>query len=92
MKTIKYDNMDIKLPFKLSSTECDELTIEEVKVQYVPTHKNHLNITLPRFANGVYLATLNAKDKGNKTKVNKGVNWLKEYFPYTALILNEYLQ
>tara|TARA_R100000654_G_scaffold36144_2_gene61678 strand:- start:3141 stop:3419 length:279 start_codon:yes stop_codon:yes gene_type:complete len=91
MKIIKYDNMKIKLPFKLSSTECGDLTNEQIKVQYVPTHKLHLNLTLPRFANGVYLATLNAKDKGNKTKAKKGADWLKEYFPYTALMLNEYL-
>ena len=36
MKIIKYDNMKIKLPFKLSSTECGELTNEQIKVQYVP--------------------------------------------------------
>ena len=87
MKTIKYDNMNIQLPFTLKTTECDEITTEEVKVQNVPSNKTHLNLTLPRFANGVYLAILNAKVNGNNKKADKGINWFKEYFPYSATML-----
>jgi hypothetical protein len=88
MKTIKYENMNIQLPFTLKSTECDEITTEQVTVQkYVPANRTHLNLTLPRFANGVYLAILNAKVNGNNTKANKGISWFKEYFPYSATML-----
>jgi len=86
MKTVKYNYENIKLPFNLKSTECEELTTEEVEVKYLPTFINE-KITLPRFANGVYLATLNALTIGNVKKYNKGKQWLEDYFPYTYLKL-----
>jgi len=81
---VNYNNEKIKLPFKLKATECEELTTEEVKVNY--TNKVDW-LTLPRFANGVYLACLNAEVIGNKIKYEKGKNWLLKYFPFTAQML-----
>ena len=83
---IKYNNLDIELPFRLKSTECEEITTEEIDVKYLAI-KSSEKITLPRFANGVYLATLNALTKGNIKKYNKGREWLEDYFPYTCTFL-----
>ena len=95
MKTIKYNNKTIKLPFKGADYSDEPLTMETVTNPF-----SGESIAMPRFVVAVYdvtigcnhLAELYDSKHGTGTSplwndVRKGLDWFRQYFAKEYMVL-----
>ena len=79
MKTITYKNKKIKLPFDVLYDDGD-----------IVTETNPFSgesIDLPDFARGVYYIIKNAEIAEDYKKMEKGLNFFRQYFPKEYMVL-----
>jgi len=95
MKTIKYNNKTIKLPFEDADYSDEPLTMETVKNPF-----SGESIAMPRFAVAVYDVTMGSNHlaeqydskHGTGTSpmwpdVRKGLDWFRQYFAKEYMVL-----
>ena len=95
MKTIKYNNKTIKLPFADADYSDEPLTMETVTNPF-----SGESIAMPRFAVAVYDVTMGSNHlaesydskHGTGTSpmwpdVRKGLDWFRQYFPKQYMTL-----
>ena len=75
MKTIKYNNKTIKLPFADADYSDEPLKMETVKNRF-----SGESIAMPRFAVAIYDTILGAEQTQNYTLMQKGLNWFSRNF------------
>ena len=82
MKTIKYKNKTIKLPF--ADADYGPAPLEEVTI------KNRFSgqaTTMPAFAVAVYDVIIGAEMMGQWDLVRQGLDWFKRYFAEQYMVV-----
>ena len=82
MKTIKYNNKTIKLPFAGADYSNEPLTMETVSNPF-----SGESIAMPRFAVAVYDVIIGSEQAEEYETVRKGLDWFRKYFAKEYMVL-----
>jgi len=82
MKTIKYNDKTIKLPFDDADYGLDGDKMVEIKNPF-----SGEGVALPGFAVAVYDVIKGAELLGKYKEMRKGLNWFAKHFPKEYMVL-----
>ena len=82
MKTIKYNNKTIKLPFADADYSDEPLTMETITNPF-----SGQSISMPKFAVAVYDVIIGSEQAEEYETVRKGLDWFRKYFAKEYMVL-----
>ena len=82
MKTIKYNNKTIKLPFADADYSDEPLTMETVTNPF-----SGQSIAMPRFAVAIYDTIIGAEQTEDWDLMQKGITWFQKNFTNEYYVL-----
>ena len=82
MKTIKYNNKTIKLPFAGADYGTDPLEMETVTNPF-----SGQSIAMPKFAVAVYDVIIGSEMLGDYKTVRQGLDWFTKHFTKEYMVL-----
>ena len=82
MKTIKYNNKTIKLPFAGADYSDEPLEMETITNPF-----SGESVAMPRFAVAVYDVIIGSEQAEEYETVRKGLDWFRKYFAKEYMVL-----